>query len=64
MVRCLDGNKVRHLRQTVDNDPDGVISSAGLGKSDDEILTYVVPFLLGHFKGFKKSRGFFVLGFY
>ena len=63
-VCSLDGDKVRYLRQTVDNDPDGIIPSAGFGKSDNEIHTYVVPFPLRYLKGLEIPSGFLMLGLY
>ena len=60
-VGGADRNKVRHFSQPVDNDPNGIMPSVGLGQASNEIHTNLIPFPLGNIKGLKQSGRSLVL---
>ena len=56
-------NEMGNLGQTVNDDPDGVMTSVGSWKSGDKIHPDFIPFPLGNFQGLKESSGSLMFSF-
>ena len=60
-VGGADRNKVRYFSKPVNNDPDGIMPSVGLGQASNEIHTNLIPSPLGNLKGLKQYGSSLVL---
>ena len=60
-VGSADRNKVCNFGQPVNNNPNGIMPSVGLGQASYEIHTNLIPFPLGNLKGLKQSGRSLVL---
>ena len=60
-VGSADRNKVCHFSKPVDNDPNGIMHTVGLGQADNKVHTNFIPFPLRNSEGLKQSGRSLVL---